>query len=42
MPELIALCDRILVMRAGRITGEIPKDSISEQEIIRKALEVEA
>ena len=42
MPELIALCDRILVMRAGRITGEIPKDSISQQEIIRKALEVEA
>ncbi len=40
MPELIAMCDRILVMRGGRITGEIPKERISESEIIKKALEV--
>ncbi|NLE20193.1 MAG: sugar ABC transporter ATP-binding protein, partial [Clostridiales bacterium] len=41
MPELIALSDRILVMRKGRVTGEIQGEDISEQEIIKKALEVE-
>ncbi len=41
MPELIALCDRILVMRKGAISGEIPREQISEQEILAKALEVD-
>lgn len=41
MPELIALCDRILVMRNGGISGEIPREQISEQEILAKALEVD-
>ncbi len=41
MPELIALSDRVLVMRKGRVAGEIRGEDISEQEIIKKALEVE-
>lgn len=41
MSELIAMCDRVLVMSKGKISGELSKENISEQEIIRKALEVE-
>jgi ribose transport system ATP-binding protein len=32
MPELLALADRILVMRQGRISGELdPKDATEEK-----------
>lgn len=41
MPELIAMSDRIIVMRNNGIVGEILKDDISEEAIILKALEVE-
>lgn len=33
MQELIGICDRILVMREGRITGEVSGDTMTEHEI---------
>ena len=35
MPEIIGLCTRIVVMRAGRIVGVLEGDEINEQEIMR-------
>ncbi len=40
MPELIALSDRVMVMRNNEIVGELQKEKISEEAIISKALEV--
>jgi ribose transport system ATP-binding protein len=41
MPELIGLADRILVMRAGQLAGELPADA-AETEIMRLAAADEA
>jgi ABC-type sugar transport system ATPase subunit len=37
LPELIGLCDRILVMHQGRITGEVTKEEFSEELIMTYA-----
>ncbi|WP_269933067.1 sugar ABC transporter ATP-binding protein [Aminobacter sp. HY435] len=37
MPELIGLCDRVLVVREGRIAGELASDELSEEAIIMLA-----
>lgn len=37
LPELLALCDRIIVMHEGRITGELTRAEATEQEIMRYA-----
>ncbi len=37
MPELMKLCDRILVMRSNSIVGEVPSSEFSEQTIMRYA-----
>ena len=37
MPELIGMSDRILVMRHGRIAGEIPKEDYSQELILEYA-----
>jgi ribose transport system ATP-binding protein len=34
MPELIAMCDRIVVMRKGEITKVLEKEQISEENIL--------
>jgi len=34
MPEIIAMCDRVLVMRQGRIVGEIGREELSEESIL--------
>lgn len=34
MPELIGVCDRILVMRSGRIVGELTGKHMNENEIV--------
>jgi ribose transport system ATP-binding protein len=36
MPELLQVADRILVMRRGRITAELPRDA-TQEEIMRRA-----
>ncbi|WP_407926954.1 sugar ABC transporter ATP-binding protein [Christensenella tenuis] len=40
MPELISMSDRVLVVRNGEITGELQRDEITEEEIIKRALGV--
>jgi ABC-type sugar transport system ATPase subunit len=37
LPEVLSLSDRVLVMRAGRITGEIPRGSLSQELIMKYA-----
>jgi len=34
MPELIAMCDRVVVMRQGRIVGEIDRQDLSEEKVL--------
>lgn len=40
MPELVSMSDRILVVRKGRITKQLMKGEITEEAIIKSALEV--
>ncbi len=42
IPELVYLCDRVLVCYAGRIACDIPADQLSEEAILRAALGGEA
>jgi ABC-type sugar transport system ATPase subunit len=37
MPELLGLCDRILVLHEGRLTGEVAAGAATEEELIRLA-----
>ncbi|WP_068300341.1 sugar ABC transporter ATP-binding protein [Pararhodobacter sp. CCB-MM2] len=38
MQELIGLCDRVMVMREGRITGQVTGQDINERAIVRLAM----
>ena len=38
MPELIGLCDRIIVLREGRMTGEVKGEAATEQALLALAL----
>jgi ribose transport system ATP-binding protein len=37
LPELIGLCDRVLVVREGLINGEVEGDALTEENIMRLA-----
>lgn len=37
LPELLNMCDRILVMRGGRITGEVRREDFSEERVVALA-----
>lgn len=37
MPELIGLCDRILVLHEGKIAGQVENDLMTEEEIMKLA-----
>lgn len=37
MPELIGLCDRILVLHEGSIAGEVEGETMTEEEIMKLA-----
>jgi ABC-type sugar transport system ATPase subunit len=37
LPEVLALSDRVLVMRSGRITGELDRSSLSQELIMNYA-----
>jgi len=39
LEELMTICDRILVMKKGRITGEVTKKDFSEERLLRLAIE---
>ena len=34
MPELIGICDRIIVMSGGRVAGELTKDEVTQEKIM--------
>ena len=40
MEEIIGMCDRAVVMHEGRVTGELEKADITEQNLIHLAMEV--
>jgi ribose transport system ATP-binding protein len=40
MPEIIGMCDRVAVMRNGRITGELCRDELTELNLIKYSMEV--
>ena len=42
MPELIGICDRIVVMREGQVAGEVSGDRMTEHDIVVLATGVEA
>jgi ABC-type sugar transport system ATPase subunit len=37
LPEVLGMCDRILVMHEGRIAGELPRANASQEAIMRLA-----
>jgi ribose transport system ATP-binding protein len=37
LPELLNMCDRIVVMRQGRLAGELRQEEFSEERIITLA-----
>jgi ribose transport system ATP-binding protein len=41
LPEVVGLCDRVLVMREGRIAGELAKSDISQESIMTLATQSE-
>ena len=42
LPEILGLCDRILVMRQGRIAGELPREQADEETLLRLMAGVQA
>jgi rhamnose transport system ATP-binding protein len=42
LPEVLGMADRVLVMREGRLTGELGRDEADEERVIRAATGVEA
>ncbi|MDA1055354.1 MAG: sugar ABC transporter ATP-binding protein [Planctomycetota bacterium] len=38
LPELMTICDRILVMREGRISGEVNAETATQEQILQLAL----
>ncbi|MGE7057574.1 ATP-binding cassette domain-containing protein, partial [Paenibacillus glucanolyticus] len=42
MPEIIGMCDRVAVMREGRITAFLNRPSISQEAILQHAMADEA
>jgi L-arabinose transport system ATP-binding protein len=41
LPEILALSDRVLVMKSGRITGELGRQEVSEERILALAMKDE-
>jgi ribose transport system ATP-binding protein len=37
MPELLSICDRVMVMHNGRITGELTHEEATEEKIMYMA-----
>jgi rhamnose transport system ATP-binding protein len=38
LPELLALCDRVLVMAEGRLTAELPRGVATQETIMQAAV----
>lgn len=41
LPELIGICDRIIVISHGKITGELPRERFNQEELMAYAFMVE-
>ncbi len=39
LPEILGVCDRIIVMCQGRITGELPREEATEHKVLMLAME---
>ena len=39
--ELVSLCDRVLVLKDGRVVGEVPREELTEARLIRDELGLE-
>ena len=37
LPEVLTVCDRVYVMRAGQITGELARENLTEEAVMRLA-----
>jgi len=42
LPELVAMCDRVIVVRHGRAVAELTGEALSEQSVLEHALESES
>jgi len=42
LPEIVGVCDRVLVMHEGQILGELSKDEITQDNIIQKTSQFSA
>lgn len=40
--ELVELCDRVLVLKEGRVANEVPRASLTEARLVRDELDLEA
>jgi ABC-type sugar transport system ATPase subunit/ribose/xylose/arabinose/galactoside ABC-type transport system permease subunit len=40
--ELVSLCDRVLVLREGQVASDIPRESLTEERLVRDELKLEA
>jgi rhamnose transport system ATP-binding protein len=38
MPEILGMCDRIVVMCDGRVTGELNSEEASQERILQHAM----
>jgi ABC-type sugar transport system ATPase subunit len=38
LPEILGMCDRVLVMKMGRITGELERSELSQEKVLSLAL----
>ena len=38
MPELMGICDRILVMRDGKIVGDVSREEMTEEKLLTLAI----
>jgi L-arabinose transport system ATP-binding protein len=38
LPEVLGVCDRVIVMQNGRITGEMPAAHATEEAVLRLAM----
>ena len=39
--ELVSLCDRVLVLRDGRVISEVPRESLTEERLVRDERELQ-
>ncbi len=40
MPEIIGMCDRVIVMRNGKVSGEVSKNELTENALIQCSMGV--